>query len=196
MARVIYIKEGRTKGYITVGVLLDEQRRAYTVPQAVYSSLGSPMPRCELDEPSLSVLDEANAEYSALKKALSLLSYSDNSYRSLVMKLRRSGFSARIAEGAALEAVRLGYIDEERQLERLILAEANGHLTGPLRLIPKLAAKGYSQDKIRAVMAELCDSGELDFDENKSILIEKKLGGDFTEEERDKLLFKHGYKTY
>ncbi len=196
MATVIYIKEGKTRGYITVGALHDGQRRAYTVPQAIYSSLGSPMPRCELDDAALASLEEANAEYTAFKKALSLLSYSDNSYRSLVMKLRRSGFSARIAEGAANEAVRLGYIDEERQLERLILAEANGHLTGPLKLIPKLAAKGYSQDKIRAVISELRTSGELDFEENKRSLIEKKLGGDFTEEERDKLLFKHGYKAY
>ncbi len=194
MARVIYIKEGKTKGYITVGALLDGQRRSYTVPSAIYSALGSPARAEELDGDALLELERADAEYRAIKKALGLLSYSDNSERSLFMKLRRSGFPRDISEGAVREAVRLGYINEERQLERLILNETNGRLHGPMKLMARLSAKGYSRGKIKSAVDALVRSGELDFEKNKQRLMEKHAGDALDGDEKNKLLYKYGYR--
>ena len=113
----------------------------------------------------------------------------------LYAKLCRAGFRRDIAETVLQEMVECGYINERRQLERLILDEANRKLRGPLRIIPALATKGYATSDIREVMAGLVDSGEIDFDLNARRLLDKKLPSDgFDSEEAKKILYKNGYK--
>ena len=90
----------------------------------------------------------------------------------------------------------LGYINEQRQLERIILNEANRALFGPRKIISKLVLKGYATSKIKEVMRELSEKGELDFGENSRVLIEKKLGENPDSEDTAKLLYKYGYKAH
>ena len=196
MTRVIYIKESKHGEYIAVGIADGEEKKAFVMPRAIYDSLGAPTRGCEISEDSLSAMSEANDEYRAMKKALSLLSYADNSERGLKMKLLRAGFSREASDAAVREVVRLGYVNEDSQLERLIVSEANSKLTGPMKLLPKLSAKGYSVSRIKAVLSRLQDEGVVDFEENRRRLIEKKLDEGASDEQRQKLLKSFGYKPY
>ena len=196
MPRIIYIKESKGGGYVIIGVAEGENKKALAVPKSTYSSLGSPQRSHELTDEEIFVIEKANDEYRALKKALSLLSYADNSQRSLKMKLLRAGFSKESSERAVCEVVRLGYLKEDEQLERLICYEANSRLTGPLKIMSKLTAKGYSSSAIRCAVDRLTDEGEVDFSESRRLLLQKKLGCDASDEEKYKLLKSYGYKNY
>ena len=196
MPRIIYIKESKGGGYVIVGVADGEEKYALVVDKATYSSLGSPMRSYEITDEQMSVMRTSDGEYRALKKALSLLSFADNSERNLKMKLHRAGFSSSASESAVREVVRLGYLNEDEQLRRAILYEVNSRLTGPMKLMSKLCAKGYSSSLIKATVGALRDEGLIDFDENRRALIEKKLDADATPEQKQKLLKSYGYKCY
>ena len=87
----------------------------------------------------------------------------------------------------------LGYIDEKRQLERLISEYANRKLLGPRKITPRLLAKGYNIGDIKEVYLRLSRSGEIDIEENKERLLEKHLGSGRDSEEVRRILFKYGY---
>ena len=108
--------------------------------------------------------------------------------------LARAGFGRDVCERVVRDMLDHGYIDEKRQLERIILVEANTKLRGPMKIIPALAAKGYSTADIREVMSALVESGELDFKKNAKTLLDKKLP-DADGEEKKKFLYKNGYKV-
>ena len=79
------------------------------------------------------------------------------------------------------------------QLARLIEEDANRKLLGPKKIIPRLLSKGFSLVDIRAAFEELCDSGEIDIDRNRELLLDKYLGDMRDAEQVKKLLFKYGY---
>lgn len=195
MAKIIYIKESKTKGYLVIGIKDVEERLPLTVNAAAYATVGSPALGEELDTDTLEALTKENQRFLALKKALYLLSFSDNSERNLRYKLMRAGYPCDVVDFAVSEVVRLGYINEQRQLERLILFEANSKLFGPMKIISRLVAKGYSPGDVRVAIEALSDSGEVDFDTNRTRLLEKLPDG-YTDEDMYKLLYKYGYKTY
>ena len=87
-----------------------------------------------------------------------------------------------------------GYVDERRQLERIILDEANRKLRGPLKIIPQLVSKGYSSSEVREVLSGLVESGEIDFKSNARELLMKKMLDGADEEEVKKILYKNGFK--
>ncbi|MBR5242282.1 MAG: RecX family transcriptional regulator [Clostridia bacterium] len=195
MAKIIYIKESKTKGYLVIGVKDGEEKTPLTVNGAAYAALGSPSMGEELDPDTLEALTKENQRFLALRKALYLLSFSDNSERNLRYKLMRAGYPGDVVDFAVSEVLRLGYINEARQLERLILTEANSRLFGPMKIISRLVGKGYSPSDVRAAIEALRDSGEVDFDTNRARLLEKLPDG-YTDEDMYKLLYKYGYKTY
>ena len=195
MAKIIYIKESKTKGYLVIGVKEGEQKTPLTVNAAAYAALGSPSLGEELSTDTYEALVRENQRFLALRKALYLLSFSDNSERNLRYKLMRAGYSRDVVDFAVSEVLRLGYINEARQLERLILTEANSRLFGPMKIISRLVGKGYSPSDVRAAIEALRDSGEVDFDTNRARLLEKLPDG-YTDEDMYKLLYKYGYKTY
>ena len=86
-----------------------------------------------------------------------------------------------------------GYMDEARQIRRLVINEANNSLCGPRKILAKLMAKGYSGSAINSVMDELLASGEIDFSRSAEKLIAKKLTRGAADEEKKKLLYKNGY---
>ena len=111
----------------------------------------------------------------------------------LYTKLRARSISDKTANEVVSEMLALGYIDEQRQLARLISDEANRKLLGPRKITPKLISKGYSMSSIREALEGLVNLGEIDFGENRDRLLEKHLGDSLDEEEIKKLLFKYGY---
>ena len=195
MAKIIYIKESKTKGYLVIGIKDGEDKTPLTVNAAAYADIGSPALGEELDPDTLEALTKENQRFLALKKALYLLSFSDNSERNLRYKLMRAGYPRDVVDFAVSEVLRLGYINEQRQLERLILSEANSKLFGPKKIISRLVAKGYSPGDVRVAIEALSDSGEVDFDLNRTRLLEKLPDG-YSDEDMYKLLYKYGYKTY
>lgn len=194
MAKITYIRASKDSVLLLLGIVEEGELRRYTVNEAVYASVGSPSVHSEIGERELAVIVYADELYRAEKKALSLLSFADNNERTLRAKLARAGFSREVAEEISDKMVKFGYINEERQLERLILNEANGKLRGPMKFMPALAAKGYFASDIRRVTSELVERGEIDFAANAERLIEKKLPADYTDEEKKNLLYRNGYK--
>lgn len=194
MARLEYIKTAKEKNLLLLGISEEGESARYTVSEAVYASVGRPLRGEELSEEVLSEIRYFDECHRAKRKALSLLAIADNNERTLRLKLMRYGISRDIAEQTVRDMVGLGYVNEQRQLSRLVLTEANVKLCGPIKILARLSAKGYAAADIRAVMQELCDSGEIDFDLNRERLLEKKLGDTSDAEELKKLLYKYGYR--
>lgn len=192
---LVYIRDSKSRGYIRLGIDCEGEVRSYTVSECEYRSLGSPASRDEISEDAFSAILTYDMKYRARLKALNILAYGDNSEKTLYMKLKRAGISSEIAEETVKEAVSRGYVDSERQIERLITNEVRLNLRGPMKIIPKLVSKGYSKGEIIRVMTRLADEGEIDFEDSKMQLIEKKLPEGASEEEKKKLLYKNGYKV-
>ena len=148
-----------------------------------------------IDENSLYALTLGDEYYRAKRASLSILSYGDNNEKTLHTKLRTRGISDEVAADVVREMVSLGYIDELRQLERLIIEAANRKLLGPRKIVPRLVSKGYRLADIKAVFASLCGSGEIDPNENKERLLDKNLGDARDTEQVKKLLYKYGYDS-
>ncbi len=189
--KVIYIRDSSNRGYLRIGLSDGEKKLEYTVSEKEYRELGSPLTGDVFFDTEK--LSECDMRYRAKLYALRILSFGDNSEQALKRKLIARSISPKIAMEIAAEMVRLGYVDEHRQLHRLIEVEANLRLSGRDKLFPKLISKGFSRDKIESVLDNLISHGIVDFEKNKRILIEKKLGADASDEEVRKLLYKFGY---
>ncbi len=194
MSILDYIRIQKNDKLLLLGISEEGEHYRYMVSEPFYISIGSPTARTLLSEEMLSLIKSESERIRVKKKALSILSYSDNNERSLKQKLVRAGFSREVSEESAREMVSLGYIDEERQLRRLIAREANINLSGYSKLLPKLLAKGYSSDMIRSVTRTLVEEEEINFSDNAKRLIEKRLPEGASSEEKKKLLYKYGYK--
>lgn len=168
-------------------------RRAYSLPAEAYERLGAPAAGEPVDDETLSALAEAEGQMKATEKAVSLLSYGDNSCRGLYRKLRSRGYDSETAEAAVARMLQKGYIREEEQARRLAIACATRKLWGRRRIVAHLCEKGYDTALTRRVIEEAEADGEINFAETAKDLIEKKLGEDAPAEERRKLLYRYGY---
>ena len=193
--KLAFVKSSKSKGYLILGFINDGEKCVYTVSEQVYSEIGSPCKSDEIDKDAFELICRADECYKAKSIALRLLSYTDNNERTLITKLISRGVSRGIARDTVDEMVSLGYVNEKRQLERLLLREANISLLGPKKIIPKLISKGYSRSDIDAVLRVLCESGEIDFNRNKEELIAKKVARGATQEDVKSILFKNGYSV-
>ena len=193
MAKLLYIRDAG-KALLLLGISEEGECARYTVSRALYSEIGSPLKGQEISDEVMDAVRDYDAYHRAKKKALSLLSYSDKNELTLRRRLAADGFASELAADVAREMVSLGYVNEERQLERLILGEANVKLRGPMKIISTLAGKGYSSEDIRRVLRILIDKGEIDFKANAKRLIEKRLPGCDDGDEVKKLLYRNGYK--
>jgi SOS response regulatory protein OraA/RecX len=193
MATLKFIRDIKDTSLLLLGIVGEGESADYTVNSSLYAEIGSPAVGDEIDSASLSAIKHADEHYRAKKKALSILAYADNNQKNLKAKLIRAGFSCEISDRVCEEMVSYGYINENNQLERLIMIEANQKLRGPLRIVPALVNKGYSSSDVRRVLNRLVDEGEINFKENSRRLAEKKLPDDFDEEDLKKLLYKNGF---
>ena len=126
--KVIYIRDSRSRGYLRIGLSDGEKKLEYTVSEKQYSELGSPLTGDEYSD--VEALCECDMRYRAKLYALRILSFGDNSELALKRKLIARSVSPKIAAQTAAEMVGLGYVDEHRQLERLIENEVNQRLVG------------------------------------------------------------------
>ncbi|MBQ9070082.1 MAG: RecX family transcriptional regulator [Clostridia bacterium] len=184
-------KEKKTP-LVVIDLLVGEEHKKYTVSEGTYREIGCPLSGEEIDASSLDAIAREDEERRALAKALRLLSYTDNSERQLKQKLIMASFSKFSAEAAVKECVRLGYINEERQLERLVLSYATS-LFGPRKIMAKLIARSYSTEQIIKAITSLEDDGKIDFKKSKEALIRTKLPENADYQEKRKLLYKYGY---
>ena len=191
MATVKYIRTADGGSRVRIGVDCGGEVVAYNVSATLYNSLGI-VRGSMLDDGALADVAYEDERYRALKRALNLLSYADNTVSNLIMKLRRAGYSREVATECAEECLRLGYIDEVRQIERAVLAEANRSLRGKEYIVRKLASKGYKSTTVREVIDSLVAGGEIDFTANFERLAEKT--GAESEDERRALAYKRGYR--
>ena len=168
----------------------------YTVSLCGYEVLGEPKVGDEVDDDLVRELSGLAVRRSAVKKALGYLSFSDKSEKALYVKLVGSGYSREVSRDTVNEMIRLGYINEERTLERLITDLSVRGLFGPLKIISKLVGKGYSPSLVKRVYSKLILTGEIDPDASVDKLIDLKLPKDHTDKERYLLLKKYGYQVY
>lgn len=195
MAALKYIRDAKDSHLLLLGVVEEGESACYTVNAEAYQAIGCPKAPTVLNGEQLSRVKYTDRLLRARKKALSLLAFSDNNRRTLWAKLARAGFDREIVEQTVEEMVALGYINEDRQLERIILNEANVKLRGPAKILPFLVSKGYLAADVRRVMSNLVDDGQIDFKENARALIQKKLPDCQDGGEIKKLLYKNGYKN-
>lgn len=189
--KIAFVRELENKR-IRIGVGGGEEVLKYSVSASLAHSMGL----CcgmELDEGALEAIANEDASYRCMKRALSLLSYGDNTKSALYMKLLRSGFARDMAKACVEECLRLGYIDEGRQIERAVLNEANRSLRGRSYIIKKLVSRGYRSGEVSSVIDGLVLSGEVDFSENFELLCRRR--GASTEDERRALSYKMGYRS-
>ena len=192
MARVLFVKPVPNKKRIQLGILDESGEATYTVSETTYLELGCPVSGLELSDTVIGTVRFEDECYRALRYAMSYLSHSDKSRFELKMKLVRAGISYEAADTALERLLELGYLDEDRQLERAVEREANYKLRGRYYIKRKLSAKGYSSSAINRAIERLTDSGEVDFEANLEALAEKK--GVTSDEERFALEYKFGYR--
>lgn len=192
LLKIVYVRDSRVKGYVTLGLIEKGEKITYTVSGAIYSSIGSPPPRTELGVEDAAVLEKEDECFRATRRALSILSYADNSERTLTQKLLRAGFSRGAALHAVEECLGHGYIDEKKQLLRIISTLANNRLKSERYIRMSLYGKGYRPNDVSAAIDELCEMGEVDFASVFERLCERL--GVTDEEEKRKIAFKHGFR--
>ena len=192
MACVVFVKSIPTKKRVELGVFSDAIQHVFTVSEATYKSLGEYKVGDEIAENDLGTLRFEDEYLRALKRATSSLSLSDKSRFALKTKLIQAGFSGDASDMALDRLAELGYLDEERQLERAVEKEANYNLRGRYYIKRKLAAKGYSSSSVSRAIDALVERGEIDFPLNFERLAQKK--GALTDDERLALQYKFGYK--
>ena len=191
---VISVKTSDTnRTLVTVELALGNEKKKYTVSEGTYREIGCPLSGDILDEDELELLEHEFQRREAMKKALRILAYADNNKKNLYRKLVKAGYSTDNATYTVNECVRLGYVDEERQLERLITLACNRDLNGPSKIYARLLAKGYRAADITEAIARLTRLGEINFTESKKILLSRK--DPATREEKQKILYKYGYKN-
>lgn len=188
--KIAFVREAEGK-LTRVGIGEGKDVTRYYVTRAAGERLGL-TPCGEIDEYTLSLLIEEDERCRAMSRALSLLSYGDNTKSQLFMKLRRAGFGKEVCERCVAECVRLGYVDEVRQVEGAVINEANRALRGRQYIMKKLSAKGYSVRDISEAIDKLVRLGEIDFHKNLVTLCER-LGAE-TEEECRAVMYKYGYR--
>lgn len=193
MIRVEYVRAAASKGYQRLGINDGGSISAYTVSEAIYSSLDEPRTGDALTRDTVDVIKKADMEYRARIYALRILGYADNSERRLVDKLVGRGIDREIATQVAREMVSLGYINTARQLDSLVRSEVNVRFSGPAKIIPKLKSRGYDAKDISASISRLLDAGEIDFSIARARLIESKGIDPEDSEGVKKILYRNGH---
>ena len=163
----------------------------YTLREREYRECGSPMRGDNLTRDTVSMMKKYDECYRATLFALRSLSLCDSSATHLLRKLLARGISAEIAKSTVDEMRSLGYIDEARQLEKIITDLVNKSNMGRYKITSRLMAKGYSAREINRAISELSARGEIDFSLAEERLLNKY--PELSSDEKRKILYKNGY---
>lgn len=184
------------KSTLTLTLLPDRQdaeKERLFITEKSYEKLGAPKKGSILSEEDAEKLRLAHRRYEAVRRALSILAFSDNSEAMLMRKLCARKIRREDAAFALAYVKSKGLIRERDQLDRLVMRLAHEKLYGRTRIVRALCEKGYRAEDIRESIDGLCEEGELDFDEIKRALFEKKQPKD--EVERRKIAYTHGFTS-
>lgn len=172
----------------------DGEREKLTVSVEDYTEYK--LQKGEISEEMLFELRAAASRYGAKRAALRILAVGQCSRKKLQEKLLRRGFRADDARAAADFAADGGYIDENWQIESYLRELVEKRYIGRRKVVPMLLSKGYSGDKIRAVLDEKYT--DADFAAYKKAFLTKKFGKTAPDtreeaEEMKKALYKQGF---
>ena len=110
-------------------------------------------------EADRALLQTLSLRYEAVKRAISILSFGDNSALSLQKKLQERGVSAENAKFAARLMQKQGYIKESEQVARKARRLFEEKDYGPSRILAKLESEGYAQSDIEDAIASMQREG-------------------------------------
>lgn len=189
---VVSVKSSKSGNSVKIEVKVGSENKIFTVSDGTYREIGCPLSDEVIDTDTLVAVEKESRRLKALQKALRILSFADNNRKNLQRKLIAAGFTKEESDYALGECLKKGFIDEDRQLLRLIEKMANSDRIGPYKISAKLAAKGYSPFDIRRIMTFLSESGDIDFKKNANALFEKLRPESY--DEKQKILYKYGYK--
>ncbi len=99
----------------------------------------------------------------AIKAAISILAYRENTRKTLYEKLISRGFSEEEATEAVEFAVEKNYLSERRHFIRFVEFYAKNKLFGKRRILQEARRKGFSEETVRTYAAEAF--AQVDFDE-------------------------------
>jgi SOS response regulatory protein OraA/RecX len=159
--RVVFVRQSTPGGSVRIGISYGEERENLLVPEADYKDAGAPAAGDNLTRDALEALKSADSALGCEKRALKILAFGDNSKSMLYTKLVRAGYDRNLSAEITRKMEKLGYIDEERQLRRLI-TQCAGKLTRE-KIIAKLAYRGYSLGDIKRIISLLLEEGEVEF---------------------------------
>ncbi|MBE6653940.1 MAG: hypothetical protein E7608_00625 [Ruminococcaceae bacterium] len=134
------------------------EKKKLIITAEMFFELGFPHFPCGKVEISCGKLDEIEylaEKTAAIKRGLYILSFADNTKKSLVRKLIMKGFSKEIAADAADHLEKTGYINETEAAKTLSHDMAQKKLYGPRRISAALYEKGFSRNAVESAMKEL-----------------------------------------
>ena len=190
--RVLSVGKSRTAPILITAGRDGEDAVGYRLTEGEYRTIGAPVAGDALSETVAEQIKAYDARHRARSAAARILSFGENNRAMLIRKLRARGFSTALAETVTDEMCERGYIREQDQTERAVLAAAK-KLWGPRRIADALAAKGFERNEVLSCIDRLTKVGDIDFHKNRRALIEKKLAADAPLAERRALLYRYGY---
>ena len=112
-------------------------------------------------------IEERRKTSPAIRSALNILDYADNTEKKLKEKLSRKNFSADEIEEALTYVKDIGYLNEEEHIKNAADYMAEVKLYGRYRIKKALLEKGFSSDMVKSL-----DLSEYDFTE----ICERRIG--------------------
>jgi SOS response regulatory protein OraA/RecX len=194
VAKVLFIKPIPAHKRVQIGIENDDgETVVLKVRESTYTSLGAPERGKEISDSTFDSLKREDELLRAYRKAVGWLADSDRSRFELKRKLYAQGFTSQIIDVVLDKCEEYGYLDENRQLERLVEREANRKLRGRYYIRRKLISKGYRASAIDRVTDQLVENGEIDFNANFERLVQKR--GDGDEDKIMTLKYRYGYEN-
>ncbi len=124
----------------------------------------------------------------ALRSAMNILAYADNTERRLRRKLTEKGFTPEAVEYAASYVIEKGYLDEYRMIDSAVRSLVKFKMYGKARVIAELHQKGFKREVIDSF-----DFGEIDFYDACRRMFEKR--GGVGDEKTRAYLLRHGHSS-
>ena len=174
--------------------LLDPEggRHPITVSEGAWREAGSPGKNTDLDGTVTANLIALSNRREAVRHALHILSYGDNSERTLTQKLRRLECTEEEIAYAIALVKRHGYLSEDDGCYRM--ADAcirRGYSRRKCEAY--LFGKGYSREVIHGALTRLAGEGLADFEANRARFIEEKQKKGMTPEQIRAALYRAGF---
>lgn len=120
--------------------------------------------------------DPAEAYRKALKTAMNIVGYKDNTEFALHEKLTERGYSGETADAVCEFMKSKGYVDDSRMLIRTARSLAVGKLYGKARIRQELAAKHFDREVLASLDWDCEELSDIDFSEMCLKLLKKRGG--------------------